>query len=174
MLNRSDLLKSRRIKLLSGLIIALLAPGIISLTQANSQPIPLPSAVPAIAPEATDEIDFSAYDPAKFGIPETLAGYTVIAVLSSDNTECVPSGFHRVVVQAPQPTVDEYLKSDALTSVQAEMNELGKSMASDWVIQFVGPALKKEEFLAEISRWNSQIKVTECHQSQPISTSEED
>ena len=48
------------------------------------------------------------FNPAHFGIPDTIAGFEVLGVQTSDNTECFPEQFMLVVVRPTQSDSDQH------------------------------------------------------------------
>jgi hypothetical protein len=69
-------------------------------TDESRLPSPTNTAVPAL-PES--------FDPKTYGLPETLAGYAVLAVLTSENRACMPPGQNTVVLQSPYSSQGEML-----------------------------------------------------------------
>lgn len=61
---------------------------------------PVPTASPPPSP----------YDPASHGVPSIVAGHKVLAVFSSSSTVCMPSQEKRLVLQATEESVEEFLK----------------------------------------------------------------
>ena len=108
-------------------------------TDAQQPPLPLP-----VAPESTAEplpVDREKYSPARYGIPETLGGLQVVAVVSHETNPCSPEGFMNVILQSNEPSLDEYLQSDTTQqSVELAMREL-KAMYPDPAasVSVVGP-----------------------------------
>ncbi len=106
-------------------------------TDAQQPPLPLP-------PESTAEplpVDREKYSPARYGIPETLGGLQVVAVVSHETNPCSPEGFMNVILQSNEPSLDEYLQSDTTQqSVELAMQEL-KAMYPDPAasVSVVGP-----------------------------------
>lgn len=105
------------------------------------------------------------YDPAPYGIPDVLAGYKVLAVLTSENTACIATGEKRLVLQSSQQQVDVINHSDA---IDQELNKLGVTDVNTWEIMLVGPGITQEQFLAENEKWNTVFKKSECVKLGPI------
>jgi len=53
----------------------------------------------------------SSYSPPDYGLPNTLAGYKVMAVKTSENTACMSTGTKRIILQASDPDVETFLKN---------------------------------------------------------------
>ena len=51
------------------------------------------------------------YAPKQWGLPDMIGGYPVLAVVTEDDTGCLMSGERRLILQAPQPTIDEALRN---------------------------------------------------------------
>ena len=79
------------------------------------------------SPESTAEpipVDREKYSPARYGIPDKLAGFEVVAVISHETNPCSPEDFLNVMLQATEPTLEEYLRGDTPQGVEAAMKEL--------------------------------------------------
>lgn len=66
---------------------------------------------------ATDRVfsGVNPYNPSKYGIPASLAGYKVIAVIAEDNTSCLASGEKRLILQTTDTSIDDFLKASSLS-----------------------------------------------------------
>ena len=113
------------------------------------------------------------YDPAVHGVPETLAGYRVLAVLTPDNTACMPLGVGRLVLQADQDSLEEHLKVGQLIDIGKAL-EQHDLRPDQWVIQVVGPGVTLEELIAENESWNEEAVRLGCVQIGHIRMSSRD
>jgi hypothetical protein len=118
----------------------------------------------------TGATPFNLYDPAYYGLPPTLAGYKVFAVLTPDNTACMLPGEKRLVLQATQPNVEEFLRTNNNAMITKELEEKGLSEYDKWGIQIVGPGVVLEEFLAENTKSTEFRRKFGCVTSVPKST----
>lgn len=102
-------------------------------------------------PEAT-----RLYDPAQYGVPDTLGGYKVLAVLTSQDVACMPSGRKSIVLQASEPNVHEYLESPKpTTEIRAFLRQVPGEEETNWQVGVVGPSATLETILSTIESWNS-------------------
>jgi hypothetical protein len=92
------------------------------------------------------------YDPIRFGIPETIGGYRVLAVLSEENSACMKPGEKRLVLQSLQPTID-----GALRGFPKERSEL-----EQWESSIVGPGLTREQLVSQLEQLYRSFKVHGC------------
>lgn len=88
-------------------------------TDAQEPPLPLPESTAEPIP-----VDREKYSPARYGIPDKLAGFDVVAVVSHETNPCSPEGYMDVMIQANEPSLDEYLRGDTPQGVQLAMQEL--------------------------------------------------
>jgi hypothetical protein len=108
----------------------------------------------------------SPFDPARYGVPYRLAGYRVLAVISAENTRCVPANELRLVVQAVAPDVETFLSgSDGqdLNAAIQKYNHPGK----DWMVEIVGPGISLADLEANTAQWNRGMQ-SGCIRSGPV------
>jgi hypothetical protein len=86
--------------------------------------------------------DRDRYAPSRFGIPDTIGGYTVLAVLTEDNFVCMSNAEKRLILQSPEPNIN-----DALRSFPKEHSEL-----SHWQRSIVGPGQTREQLVHQLQR----------------------
>ncbi|MBC8098816.1 MAG: hypothetical protein H7Y11_05195 [Armatimonadetes bacterium] len=100
------------------------------------------------------------YLPAYYGLPDTIAGYKVLAVMTSENTECIGiPGQQRLVIQVTEPDLDHYLSGDTYDVLQKAVAALGNSSTT---IMITGPGADFETLVSENERWNQVRKQNGC------------
>jgi hypothetical protein len=90
-------------------------------TDAQQPPLPLP------LPESTAEplpVDREKYSPARYGIPATLAGFEVLAVVSHEQNPCSPEDSMVVHLQGTDETWDKDRPNETSVKVTEALNEL--------------------------------------------------
>lgn len=123
-----------------------------------SSPIVVPRISTPLTPEATP-----LYDPAQYGVPDTLGGHKVLAVLTPQDVACMPSGAKRVVLQTSEPNVHEYLESPKpITEILELLKQLPGEEETKWIIEVVGPDATLERMEAGIKNWNSLFSGKPC------------
>ena len=100
------------------------APGVTPL----GSPYPTPSQAPTVAPTSAlpplaDSPD--QFDPKTYGLPDTIAGYKVLGVVTPKNKACMMDGSNTLVLQTTDPTVQDYLKNFRQADVVKAMSEMG-------------------------------------------------
>ena len=106
------------------------------------------------------------YNPAYFGLPQTVAGYKVLAVLTSDNTACMSPGSRKLVLQAAHSLAaqgDEVLSTtagDAAVAAELRKRGLADFAREGWVR--VGPELTFDEFVMQAQDWNAHRREHGC------------
>ena len=146
--------------LVLGIILVGLAPMIGALLLAGSS-----------SPTSPNDLNLPAtYDPAHYGLPPTIAGYKVLAVLTSDNTACMPPGTKRLVLQSSQPNVESYLAQSDPAAIERELERLGFADFYGGGIEIDGPASITQAFLSELKKWNDFSQKYGCVTSLPAAT----
>jgi hypothetical protein len=129
----------------------------------NSQrPIPLP------LPETTVEINQEIYEPAYYGLPDNTGGYKVLAVISSQNTECLQDGIIEVVIQTNETTLEQLEAGNSSQDIREAVMSLG---IPGLRFSIAGPHIDKATFIRENERWNSVRKMNGCMKFTPPSFS---
>jgi len=96
---------------------------------------------------------YSSYAPVAYGLPDTIGGYKILAVRTLDNTACMLAGSYRLVLQAAEPTVEDFLGSTiGVDGIQQ----------TRWELSFVGPGVTIELILSESEKWNAQFGDGNC------------
>ena len=109
----------------------------------------------------------NSYDPADYGLPATLNGYKTFAVLTSENTACMPPGEKRLVLQAPQDNVQSFLDQNNPASLLFGLQQSGFSDFAQGDLEYVGPGIQFEQFIAENEKWNQAMRESGCVKSGP-------
>jgi len=132
-------------------------------TQSN---VPTLAPMPALPPlnDSPDQ-----FDPKTYGLPETIAGYNVLGVLTSQNTACRPPGLKTFELQTTEPTVQDYLKNFRQADVMKAMSDMGLN-TTEWNISVGGPGSTRAQLVAGIQAWNKDRERYGCVQSVPPPT----
>jgi hypothetical protein len=132
-------------------------------------PYPTPSQAPTVAPTSVlpplaDSPD--QFDPKTYGLPDTIAGYRVLGVVTPKNKACIMDGSNTLVLQTTDPTVQDYLKSFRQTDVMKAMSEMGLN-TTGWNISVAGPGSTREQLIAGVQAWNKENEKYGCAYSEP-------
>lgn len=125
--------------------------GFFHLTSLENKPIPTSTS------EKTIPTPINSYGPTDYGLPSTIAGYKVLAVLTAENNACMMPEQKRLVLQASQTDMDDYLKDSNPNAINTALEQNGLT-ASDWEIQVVGPTVTLDEILDQVQIWNKQME----------------
>jgi hypothetical protein len=110
----------------------------------------------------------SPYDPAQYGIPITIAGYKVLAVLTPGNTACMLPGHKRLILQAGEQDVENFLKNSHPNDINTALVQYGLTDTASWEVQVVGPGTTLDGFLSENQKWNAQATSDGCVKLGPM------
>jgi hypothetical protein len=151
-------MKLRLIPLFSitSIVILMIAMSARQRTDAQQPPVPLPP------PESTADplpVDREKYSPTHYGIPETLAGFEVVAVVSHETNPCSPSDYMEVIIQATEPSLDEYLRGNMPQSIVTAMEAL-QSIYPTGFISVVGPIEDKDGFFVQLEQNYLELQQT--------------
>lgn len=97
--------------------------------------------------------------PEDINLPDTIAGYSILAVLNSDTTACIPTHVTRMILQ---PTVDENPSTYKVDAILEALEALGRDDTANLGFQFVGTSVTIEQITAENLRWNNQFVDRDC------------
>lgn len=128
--------------------------------EGTAEPTPKTKKTPIPQPTYDVVVNEELYAPARYGIPDTIAGYNVLAVLAPDNTMCMPEGTMRIVVQVVEKTMDDYLASNTSEDIYKALEGLNVSVD----LHVVGPGVVKETLLTENEKWNINSRSDGCIQ----------
>lgn len=92
------------------------------------------------------------YAPRRFGIPDTIGGYTVFAVLTEQNYACMKAGEKRLLLQSQNPNIES-----ALRSFPGKRSALAK-----WESSLVGPGQTREELISRLEKIHLYLKAYGC------------
>ena len=100
------------------------------------------------------------FDPAHFGIPETIAGFEVVGVQTSANTRCYPAGYMVVAVRSTVDDVEVFTRENR-NAIQAELDNLA---ISDYQssLTFVSSSASKNDMVYAIRRYNAWFGEGDC------------
>ena len=95
------------------------------------------------------------FDPASYGVPDSIAGYKVLAVISANNTACVGPDDKRLVLLTDEPTVMDTVNKSQIDAVNVEAARLGLTDYTKGGIQWAGgPSATTQQFAANLPKWN--------------------
>ncbi|MCA9914502.1 MAG: hypothetical protein KC496_14210 [Anaerolineae bacterium] len=100
----------------------------------------------------------SSYDPALYGLPDTLAGYTVIAVQTPENTICFHGDKQRLTLQATENTIDHFLTNADPAAITTALIQLGLADQFDHGYTFVGPGVTREQIIQQLQAFETNIR----------------
>ncbi len=129
-----------------------------------ASPYPTPPDVPTVAPtpalpplnDAPDQ-----FDPKTYGLPDTIAGYNALGVLTSENTACRPAGRKTLVLQSIEPTLQDALKNDRTADVMKALSALGLN-TDEWDTSVAGPNSTREQLIADVQAENKEMETYGC------------
>lgn len=111
-----------------------------------------------IDPQATPTpTPVNPYAPSKYGLPDTLAGYKVLAVLTADTEACMQPGKKHLILQASQVGVEEFLKTVDSKAIDTALRQAGLT-ADEVEIMIGGPGTTLDVIISEIQKWNQLMK----------------
>lgn len=126
------------------------------------QPIPIPTNPEATAEVTSIPIDTSLYEPSHYNIPDTIAGYKVVAVISSENTECYPDGIILLKLQVPDLPLDPSDLSPTITSLSSVREAVYASGIPKLTWGTVYPDATLESLVRANESWNQARRLNGC------------
>jgi hypothetical protein len=99
--------------------------------------------------------------PADHGLPETIAGYRVLAVRTSETTACMRSGRTRLIVQSDASNAEEAISMD-VSAVYQELERLFPDSGLRWQIEVVGPNANAAQIALGNARRNADYAENGC------------
>ncbi len=97
------------------------------------------------------------YAPSIYGIPDTLAGYNVLAVLAADTEACLQPGKKHLILQVSQTSVEDFLKASDPKALDTALRQA--DLTVDKVeIGIAGPGTTLDVMLSELQKWNQLMK----------------
>lgn len=119
--------------------------------------IPQKLAIFSPAPTPTPDL----FSPAYYGVPDTIAGHKVLAVISAQNSRCVPSNTLTLIVRVGAADPQSYLSSDEARDLNAAMKEFDHP-GMFWSLNVIGPEVSLDNMQAEIEQRNELLKKIGC------------
>lgn len=98
------------------------------------------------------------YNPAHVTVPSYVGGYKVLAVFTNDTLACMNPDEIRLVLQAPESSMEKYLANSRPKDIQKDLEQHGLNAT----IQIVGPGVTIDQIISESTKWNQDIKKTGC------------
>jgi hypothetical protein len=98
---------------------------------------------------------------ADHGLPETIAGYRVLAVQTSETTACMRSGTARLVLQSDASNAQEAISMD-VSAVYQELERLVPDSGLSWRIGIVGPNFTAAEIAVGNAQRNADYAENGC------------
>jgi hypothetical protein len=99
--------------------------------------------------------------PADHGLPDTIAGYRILAVKTSETTLCIPPGVTDLILQVDVSTVEEAMLTD-IHAVYRELERLDPDSGVRWRPTIVGPRVTFEGIVAGNARLNAFFAAHGC------------
>jgi len=142
---------------LLGILIIIVVVSFVTWQQVNLRTVVTPD--PTVDPFAT-------YDPATYGIPDTIAGYKVLTVQTMENTACMSPETMRLTIQPVEPLPGNPLASQSNGDVRAELKKLKPDV--HWELQYItaGP-YDREKFIVGNATWNETMQSIGCLRTGP-------
>jgi hypothetical protein len=99
----------------------------------------------------------SDFDPAYYGLPDIIAGYQILAVETSENVACMPSGMMKLVLRASSPDSTTFLnQTPDITALERTLKTLYPNPAH-WDFEFVGPGISEGALRQTLQQWNPNV-----------------
>ena len=144
--------------LLLGILFVGISITLVAIAQVGSNTVP---SAPLRTLDPTRYPD-SSVDPATYGLPHTIGGYYVLAVRTLENTACMLPGAKQVILQAPDPTMDEFLANVDSASIYEELSQYGTVGIGNWEVAIVGPGAVLGGGQEQLQAWNEYFADHEC------------
>lgn len=109
------------------------------------------------------------YSPVRYGVPDVLAGYQVLAVVTEQNAGCLNPGEKRLVLQGTASSPEELLATVKTPSLFQDLIDHNIRDTDNWTFSFVGPDLTRKETVRLLRESYAKYKQTGCiHLGGPI------
>ena len=123
----------------------------------NSAPPP-EIQVPTVRPTSDNP-----YDPAQYGVPDTLGGYKVLAIMTVRDVPCISSLQKNILLQATENTAQDYLKDPRpLPDIPRYLNSLPGEANTIWQMGIVGPGLTLEKLKTNTAKMQASMAGKPC------------
>jgi hypothetical protein len=134
-----------------------------------AQPQPEPTADPFARPGQPQPVSTGdPYAPSTYGLPDRVAGYEIVAVITSDTDRCLEPGRKQVVLRAHATSVEDFVETSSQTDVRAELQRQTGQDTTDWILEFAGPAITREDVISVTEKWDEAAATSGCPQMGPI------
>lgn len=104
----------------------------------------------------------SAYDPAQFGIPDTLAGYRVVGVFTEENSVCMQPGEKDLLLETQISELSDHLDQIGIPAVNQALVAIGINPADGWQFTFSGPGVNQKAVFSQQNELNAQLRENGC------------
>jgi hypothetical protein len=103
------------------------------------------------------------YDPAQYGVPNTLGGYKVLAIMTVRDVPCISPLQKNILLQATENTVQDYLKDPRpLPDLPKYLNSLPGEANTIWQMGIVGPGLTLEKLKINMAKMQASMAGKPC------------
>ena len=102
------------------------------------------------------------YAPSQFGIPETLGGYPVLAVLTEDNSACMKSGEKRLILQSPELWTEAGPSVFPKETIEQEMQAFARTKSKRPGLSITGPGVTREQLVSQLEQSYRFHKTHDC------------
>ncbi len=103
------------------------------------------------------------YDPEQYGVPETLGGYKVLAVLTDANYGCMGTG-RRLVLQGSESTPQEALRSFQNARIKQDLEANNLAEYEGWGWEVVGPERTRGDVVSQLTKSHQFSNERGCNQ----------
>ena len=103
------------------------------------------------------------YDPAQYGVPDSLGGYKVLAIMTLRDIPCISPRQKNILLQATENTAQEYLKDPRpLPDIPKYLNTLPGEANTTWQMAIVGPGVSIEKLKVNIEALKASMLGKPC------------
>lgn len=103
------------------------------------------------------------YNPAQYGVPDTLGGYKVLAITTLRDVPCMSPRQKNILLQATENTAQEYLKDPRpLPDIPKYLNSLPGEANTMWHMAIVGPGVTIEKMKVNIEAMKASMLGKPC------------
>jgi hypothetical protein len=138
-------------------------PGFAATSYPTPRTAPIVTATSAV-PIPADSPD--QFDPKTYGLPDMIAGYEALVVVTSKNVACLPHGSDALkwlMLQGAAPTSQAPLtNSHSADEVVSAISALGLNVA-EWNISFVGLYTTRAQMIEGYQAFNRQVEKQGCN-----------
>lgn len=102
------------------------------------------------------------YAPFRMEVPDTIGGYSVLAVLSADNYLCMKPGEKRLLLQAREPIIGNAVPMFSKQQMGKNLETSGLAEYAEWGWEVVGPAITRQEVVRTLDASYRLLKEHGC------------